>query len=488
MSDHFPVFSMLGMLLLMMAAAMGAPIAVSYALHDRMADSFAIGMGVTGIAGLVLWLGLRRHGTEMQPRHGLLLVALAWIVMPLFAAIPLLLAFDALGRPLSLVHAYFETVSGLTTSGGTVLSGLDTLPVSVNFWRTFLQWMGGMGLLILAVAVLPLLGVGGSQLFKVEAAGPLKDNKLTPRITQTAKGLWSVYAGMSVLCALVYWWAGMRPLDALMHMFTTVSLGGLSSYDTSLGHFQSLRVELVAMLFMLLASCNFALYFSAMRKGHLAGFWRDPELRATLGLMLASGLFVSLLLWVKHVYPLAQALRYGMFNTISVASTTGYATADYLHWPIFAPVLLLLLSGVASSAGSTGGGIKMVRLLILLKQAKRELQRLSHPRAVRPVTLGGKVVDNHVIFAVLAFIFMYGCTVLVLTMVLLLTDLDLVTAFTAVLASVNCMGPGLGEVGPHSNFSVLTDFQIAVCTLGMLLGRLEMLSFIALLMPGFWRK
>lgn len=488
MRDHFPVLSMLGMLLMMMAGAMAAPLAVSLHLGDRMADSYIAGMVLTAVAGGMLWLGLRRHGTEMQPRHGLLLVTLAWVVMPLFAAIPLLLAFHEMGRPLSFVHAYFETVSGLTTSGGTVISGLDSLPVSVNFWRTFLQWMGGMGLLVLAVAVLPLLGVGGSQLFKVEAAGPMKDNKLTPRMAQTAKGLWSVYAGMSLFCALGYWWAGMRPLDALMHMFTTVSLGGLSSYDTSLGHFKSLRVELVAVVFMLAASCNFALYFSALRRGSLAGFWRDPELRGTLLVMLGSGLFVSLLLWYKNIYSLAEALRYGMFNTISVASTTGYATADYLHWPVFAPVMLLLLSGVATSAGSTGGGIKMVRLLLLLKQAKRELQRLSHPRAIRPVTLGGKVVDNHVIFAVLAFIFMYGCTVLVLTMVLLLTDLDLVTAFSAVLASVNCMGPGLGEVGPHSNFAVLDDFQIAVCTLGMLLGRLEMLSFIALLMPGFWRK
>lgn len=479
---------MLGVLLLMMAAAMGAPLAVALYLHDDMAHCYLSGMAITSGAGLLLWLSLYRRGAELQPRHGLLLVALAWVIMPMFAAIPLLLAFAQLGQPLSWVHAYFETVSGLTTSGGTVLSGLERLPLSLNFWRTFMQWIGGMGLLILAVAVLPLLGVGGSQLFKVEAAGPLKDSKLTPRITETAKGLWSVYAGMSLLCALGYWWAGMQPLDALMHMFTTVSLGGLSNYDTSLGHFNSLRIELVAMFFMLLASCNFALYFSVLRKRSLHAFWRDPELRATLAVMLGSGLLVSLLLWFKNVYPLSQALRYGMFNTISVASTTGYATADYLHWPIFAGVLLVLLSGVATSAGSTGGGIKMVRLLILLKQAKRELQRLSHPRAVRPVTLGGKVVDNPVIFAILAFIFIYGCTVLVLTMLLLLSELDLTTAFTAVLASVNCMGPGLGSVGPHSNFAVLSDFQIAICTLGMLLGRLEMLSFIALLLPGFWRK
>ena len=247
-------------------------------------------------------------------------------------------------------------------------------------------------------------------------------------------------------------------------------------------------MELVAVVFMLAASCNFALYFSALRRGSLAGFWRDPELRGTLLVMLGSGLFVSLLLWYKNIYPLAEALRYGMFNTISVASTTGYATADYLHWPVFAPVMLLLLSGVATSAGSTGGGIKMVRMLILVKQARREMNRLVHPRAVQPVQLGGAAVDNRVIFSVLAFMLVYGGTVFGLSMVMLLTDLDPVTAFSVVLASVNCAGPGLGSVGPASNYAVLTDFQIWVCTLAMLLGRLEILSFMALLTPAFWRR
>ncbi len=488
MVDMFPVLRVLGILVMVFALAMGFPLGVSWFAQDGVWRVYPLAMGFTLCVGAALWWGMRRHARELQPRHGVMLVTLVWVLLPLFATLPLLLALHQIGRPLSFTHAYFEAVSGLTTTGATVLSGLDALPVSVNVWRTFLQWVGGMGILILAVAVLPLLGVGGSQLFRAEAAGPVKDAKLTPRMTETAKGLWGVYAVFSTSCALAYWLGGMEPLDAVMHMFTTVSLGGLSSHDASFAHFQSPLLEGIALVFMLVASCNFALYFVALRKGHWGGFWRDPELRATLTALLGGGLFVSLLLWIKDVYAPLDALRHGMFNVISIATTTGYATVDYLGWPVFAPVLMLLLSGVATSAGSTGCGIKMVRMLILVKQARREMTRLVHPRAVQPVRLGNAVVDNHVIFSVLAFMLVYGGTVIGLSMVLLLTDLDLVTAFSAVLASVNCMGPGLGHVGPTSNYAVLTDFQIWVCTLAMLLGRLEMLSFMALLTPAFWRR
>ena len=417
-----------------------------------------------------------------------LAIGAAAVLLPLFAALPLMLATHEIGRPMSFTHAYFEAVSGLTTTGSTVLTGLDALPVSMNVWRTFLQWLGGMGILILAVAVLPLLGVGGSQLFKAEAAGPVKDAKLTPRMTETAKGLWGVYALFSTACALAYWAGGMDPVNALMYMFSTVSLGGLSPHDASFGFYQSALLEAIAVGFMLVASCNFALYFVALRKGNWQGFWRDPELRATLFTLVGGGLLVSVLLWFKGVYAPLDALRYGMFNVVSIATTTGYATVDFLSWPVFAPVFMLLLSGVATSAGSTGCGIKMVRMLILLKQARREMNRLVHPRAVQPVLLGDAVVDNRVIFSVLAFMLVYGATIIGLSMVLLLTDLDPVTAFSAVIASVNCMGPGLGSVGPASNYAVLSDFQIWVCTLAMLLGRLEILSFMALLTPAFWRR
>ena len=488
MVDMFPVLRVLGILVMIFSLSMGLPLAVSLWTGDGVWHVYPLAMAGTLAAGAWLWWRLRLFRQELQPRHGVMLVSLVWMLLPLFSTVPLMLAAHHIGRPMSFTHAYFEAVSGLTTTGSTVLVGLDTLPVSVNVWRTFLQWMGGMGILILAVAVLPLLGVGGSQLFKAEAAGPLKDTKLTPRMTGTAKGLWGVYALFSTLCGVAYWAAGMAPLDALMHMFSTVSLGGLSSHDQSFGYFQSPLLEAICIVFMLVASCNFALYFVAIRKGHWHGFWHDPELRATLFTLVGGGLLVAVLLWVKGVYAPLDALRHGMFNLVSLASTTGYATVDYLAWPVFAPVFMLLLSGVATSAGSTGCGIKMVRMLILLKQARREMNRLVHPRAVQPVRLGDAVVDNRVIFSVLAFMLVYGATIFGLSMVLLLTDLDPVTAFSAVLASVNCAGPGLGAVGPSSNFAVLTDFQIWVCTLAMLLGRLELLSVMALLTPAFWRR
>lgn len=488
MTDVFPVLRVLGMLIMLFALAMGVPLAVSWQWQDGVWVVYPLSMAVTLLVGTSLVLGLRRYKRELQPRHGVMLVTLVWALLPLFAALPLMLACDAVGRPLSFTHAYFEAVSGLTTTGATVLSSLDTLPVSVNVWRTFMQWIGGMGILILAVAVLPLLGVGGAQLFKAEAAGPIKDTKLTPRMTETAKGLWGVYALFSVACALAYWAAGMEPLDALMHMFSTVSLGGLSSHDASFAYFQSPLLEGIALVFMLLASCNFALYFVAMRKGHWRSFWLDPEMRATFTTLLGGGVFVAALLWAKGVYAPLEALRHGLFHVVSVATTTGYATVDYLAWPVFAPVFMLMLSGVATSAGSTGGGIKMMRMLVLVKQARRELTRLVHPNAVQPVRLGGAVVENRMIFSVMAFMLVYGGTVIVLSMALMLTDLDPVTAFSAVLASVNCTGPGLGSIGPASNYTVLTDFQTWVCTLAMLLGRLEILSFMALLTPAFWRR
>ena len=488
MRDLFPVLRVLGVLLVFFALSMAVPLAASWLWDDGVWQAWPGAMGVTVVLGLLLWALMRHHKQELQPRHGVILVTLVWVCLPLSAALPMVLVFHQMGQSLSFTYAYFEAVSGLTTAGSSVLSNLDSLPVSLNIWRTFLQWIGGMGILILAVAIMPLLGVGGSQLFRAEAAGPVKDTKLTPRITGTAKGLWGVYAAFSLSCFVAFWLGGMTPLDALMHMFTTVSLGGLSSHDASFGYFQSPLLEAIAFFFMVAASCNFALYFVAMRKGHWRGFWQDPEMRATVGVLLAGGAFVALLLWIKGLYGPLDALRYGMFNTVSVASTTGFSTTNYLVWPIFAPVFMLILSGMATSAGSTGGGIKMIRMLILFSQARRELTRLVHPRAVQPVVLGGRVVDNRMIFAVMAFMLVYGGTIVLLSMVLLLTDLDPVTAFSAVVASVHCLGPGLGAVGPASTYATLSDFQIWVCTLGMLLGRLEILSFVALLTPAFWRR
>ena len=488
MSDTLPVLRLLCALLAMFAGALLVPLGASFYADDGLWECYVISILFTLLISAVLWFATRKYQRELLPRHGVMLVSMVWVVLPLFAAIPLLLVSYEINQPMSFTHAYFEAVSGLTTTGSTVMSNLDQLPLSLNMWRTFMQWIGGMGILILAVAVLPLLGVGASQLFKAEAAGPVKDTKLTPRMTESAKGLWGVYLLFSLFCALGYWWAGMTPEDAIMHMFTTVSLGGLSPHDASFGHFKSPLMESIAIVFMLLASCNFALYFIALKKGNWRGFWRDIEMRATMLTLIGGGLLVALLLWAKNVYEPLESLRMGLFHVISVATTTGYTTTDYLGWPVFAPVFMIMLSGVATGAGSTGGGIKMARMLILVKQARREMARIVHPNAVQPVKLGNAVVDNRMIFSVLAFMLMYGATVIVLSMVLLLTDLDPLTAFSSVLASVHCAGSAMGRLGPSSNYAVLTDFQLWVLTLGMLLGRLEILSFIALLTPTFWRR
>ncbi len=449
-------------------------------------------MLLTVLCGGLLHLLARVGGggrDDLQARDGILLVGLAWTVLPLFASLPLLLYFSGTNAPMTFTAAYFEAMSGLTTTGATVLIGLDALPGSINLWRCFLQWLGGMGILVLAVAILPMLGVGGSQVFRAEATGPMKDAKLTPRITETAKGLWSVYVGISLLCVVAYWLGGMSALDAWTHMFSTMSLGGLSSHDSSFGYFASPLLEWIAVCFMLLASCNFALYFVAFAKRSPARIWRDAEWRGTMAIMVGASLFVTALLLVKGVYQDgSEALRLATFNVVSIASTTGYSTTDYTQWPIFAPIFMIMLSGLATSAGSTGAGIKMARVVILVKQARREMTRIIHPRAVNPVTMGGAVMDSSTIFSVLAFMLVYGATVIGLTMLLLLTDMDFDTAFTAIVASVNNMGPGLNEVGPAGNFAGLTAFQLWICTLAMLLGRLEMLSFLVLFTRGFWRK
>ena len=485
------IFPVLGVIVMVFALTMLVPLGVSVWTHDGAEAAYPLAMLVTFAFGLLMRSAVWKVGRqlELQTRDGILLVGLVWTLLPLFASLPLLLYFSGTAAPMSFTDAYFEAISGLTTTGSTVLVGLDALPDSINLWRCFLQWLGGMGILVLAVAILPMLGVGGSQLFRAEATGPMKDAKLTPRITETAKGLWSVYCLLSLACVVAYWLAGMTPLDAWTHMFSTLSLGGLSSYDSSFGHFQSPALEWVAIVFMLIASCNFALYFVAITKRQPGRIWRDAEWRGSMGLLVGSGVFVAgLLLFKGTLSDPGEALRMALFNVISIGSTTGYSTVDYTLWPVFAPLYMIMLSGIATSAGSTGAGIKMARMVILVKQARREMRRIVHPRAVHPVTLGGHTVENSTIFSVLGFMLVYGGTIIGLTMVLLLTDMPFDTAFTAIVASVNNMGPGLNEVGPAGNFAGLTDFQTWICSAAMLLGRLEMLSFLVLFTPGFWRK
>jgi trk system potassium uptake protein TrkH len=479
------VVALVGRLIVLFALLMLVPLAFAVVGGDGGERAFVFGtLGTAGV-GLLMSLAGRRFRRELQPRDGFLLVAFTWALLPAFGAVPLLLAMPGL----SVTDAYFEAMSGFTATGATALQKLDALPLSINVWRCLLQLIGGLGIIVLAVAILPMLGVGGTQLFHAEVTGPIKDQKLTPRIAETARGLWTVYFVFAFGCFLAYRWAGMSWSDAFMHMCTTISLGGFSSHDLSFGHWNSPRIEAVAVLFMLLAGVNFALYFVAWRQRAPGVLWRDIELRAFAAVLIVSvAVIVSFLTLHDHHNSLEQTLRHTVFHVVSVATTTGYASYDYAQWPVFAPLLIILLGCFATSGGSTGGGIKMIRMLLLLKQARREMVRIVHPNVVNPVVLSGATVSARVMQSVIAYMMLYGATLVGLTMLLLFSGLDVLTAFTAVVACVNNIGPGLGDVGPAVNYSSLSDFQTWVCTFAMMLGRLELLSLLVLLTPEFWRR
>jgi trk system potassium uptake protein len=479
------VLALVGRMVVIFSLLMVVPLAFSIADHDQAERPFLIGTAITFAAGLMMSLATRRFRRELQPRDGFVLVGMTWLMLPVFGAVPLWLGVPGI----SVTDAYFEAMSAFTATGATVITGLDHLPVSINVWRCFMMLVGGLGIIVLAVAILPLLGVGGAQLFKAETAGPMKDQKLTPRIADTARAIWVTYGLLAIGCTLAYRWAGMSWLDAFLHMCTTVSLGGFSPYDASFGHFNSPLIEAVAIVFMMLSGINLVLYFAAWRRRSWRILLGNVEVRAFYLVILATVALISLYLTASGTYPIyTDALRHTAFHVVSIATTTGYATNDYAQWPMFAPLLMILLGCFATCAGSTGGGIKMIRLLLLLKQSKRELVRIVHPNVVNPVTIAGGLVSERVMQSVMAFMMMYGATLVSLTMVLLFSGLDVVTAFTAVLACVNNIGPGLGDVGPAVNYQSLTDFQTWVCSVAMLLGRLELLSVLVLLTPQFWRR
>jgi trk system potassium uptake protein TrkH len=485
MQSLLAVLPVLGGVLMLFSTAMLVPLAFAFFGRDAALYAYDGAILITLGAGLALFFGFRRFRRELQPRDGFLLVSLVWAVLPAFGTLPLLLHLPGL----SFTDAYFEAVSGLTTTGATVLTGLETLPTSINVWRCFMVLIGGMGILVLAVAILPLLGVGGAQLFKAETPGPMKDQKLTPRIAETARGLWTVYFAIALACMLAYRVAGMGWADAFMHMCSTMGLGGFAAYDASFAAFDSPAIEAVATVFMTIAGINFALYFVAWRRRSLINVWRDVEARMFVLTLAAAVVGIAAFLTAHEVYPsFFTSLRHAAFNVVSVATTTGFATVDYAQWPIFAPVLMLFLCCFATCAGSTGGGIKMIRALLLIKGARREFKRIVHPRAIVPVTFGNAAVDANVLQSVLAFMLVYGAVMVAATMLLLFSGLDVVTAFTAVVASINNTGPGLGQVGPAANYQGLNDFQTWVCTATMLLGRLELFSVLVLFTRSFWRK
>jgi trk system potassium uptake protein TrkH len=474
----------LGLLMMVFSSTMLPPIATGLIYEDGAVMPFVEAFTLILLAGFLLYLPVYKYKKELRLRDGFLVVVLFWTVLGLAGGLPIYLSgiYD-----ISVTDAIFESMSGITTTGATVIVGIDNLPHSLLFYRQELQWLGGMGIIVLAVAVLPMLGVGGMQLFRAETPGPVKDNKLTPRITETAKALWYIYLGLTISCCLAYWLAGMTFFDALSHSFSTVAIGGFSTHDASIGHFDSTAIQLIAIVFMLLSGVNFALHFTSLRNRSWQPYLRDAEFRTYILVLSVVSVIAIGYLQLTHTFDSThESMIEGLFQVVSIGTTTGFTTAEYYSWPGFLPVLLLYVSYIGGCSGSTGGGIKVIRILLLVKQGMRELRRLVHPNAQIAVKIGKKAMPEKVIEAVWGFFAAYFAISALMILLLMATGLDQETAFSAVAACLNNLGPGLGDVG--RNFESINEPAKWILCLAMLLGRLEIFTMLVLITPAFWRK
>jgi len=485
MRTYFPVLNALGMIVMIFGVLMSVPLIVSMSIDDGAARAYSPPILATIASGVVLWSLTRGVPRDLRPSDGFLLVALTWIVLPIFGAMPLYRFIP----DLSVTKAYFEAVSGLTATGATILYNIDDLPISINLWRTFMHWLGGMGVIVLVVAILPLLGIGGRQLFKAEVPTPMKESSLTPRIAETAKGLWMTYVMLTVACGFSLWWVGMPAWDAVIHSFTVAGLGGFSSKDASIGHYDSVPIEMVVIFFALLAGLNYATHYMALMRRTARPYLNDPEIPFYFFVLLASVLMLTVFLVQIDAHEgVAETLRYVSFHVVSISTSLGLVTYDYTMWPMFAQIWILFLGSFIACSGSTGGGIKMMRAIILYKQVYREIVRSLHPHAVYPVRLGHQRVSEGILHAVLGFSFLYMVSIVSLTLIMAASGADLITGFSAVVATLNNTGPGLGLVGPASNYAGMSDFQLWVLSFSMVLGRLEIFTLLVILTPVFWRR
>ena len=479
-----PIVHVLSKLAALYAVLLLVPTLVSYLYHDSAFNAFA-GTALATLAGsTAVWAATRKHDRELRPRDGFTLVFLLWLGFAAISALPFYLYFPNI----SYTDAFFEAVSGLTTTGATVMSSLDTLAPSLNFWRHMMNWLGGMGIIVLAVAILPMLGVGGTQLFKAEIPGIDKDSKMAPRISQTAKRLWLVYLSFTLLTCMGLKWAGMGWFDAVCHAMSAFALGGFSTHDASIAFFDSPAIEAVLIAATLLGAVNFASHFAMAREKSPKPYWRDEEARAMLTILAASIAATSVYMWQQGYYTPLEALRYVGFNFVSIGLANGFANADFATWPLLVTLWMFFLSNVLANTGSMGGGIKMARALVLAKFSLREVSLLLHPNAVRTVKLNRRSISDRTAMAVMAFIFVYFMTVVIFTLGLLASGMDFITALSATIACITNAGPGLGAVGPADNYGALSDLQKWMCAAVMLLGRLEIFTVFILFTPDYWKK
>ncbi|MGB0936570.1 MAG: TrkH family potassium uptake protein [Colwellia sp.] len=478
------IIRILGLLVALLSVTMIPPALVSLVYRDGGGVPFIGSFLWCLTIGLLAWYPFRYEKKELRAREGFLIVVLFWIVLASFSAIPLVLLEDP---NLSLTNAFFESFSGLTTTGATILKHIDELPHAVLYYRQQLQWLGGMGIIVLAVAVLPMLGIGGMQLYRAETPGPVKESKMTPRIAETAKHLWFIYLGLTILCAIAYWLAGMSGFDAICHSFSTIAIGGFSTHDASMGYFNSPIINFVCVFFLLIAGANFALHFAVVKSRSLKNYFYDPEFKIFIAIQLVLTLICFVVLIMHGVYEDADtAFNQALFQAVSISTTAGFATTSFADWPTLLPILLIFASFIGGCAGSTGGGMKVVRIVLLYLQGLRELNKLVHPRAVFTIKLGRKILPDRVVQAVWGFFSAYAAVFVICMLLLLAAGMDDITAFTAVAAAINNLGPGLGEVA--ANFADINDFSKWVLIVAMLFGRLEIFTLLILFTPSFWRS
>lgn len=461
------------------------PVLVSVIYQNNTLEPFIGTFLVTIISGLILWIPVKNSRRELRLRDGFIVVVAFWTVLGLFGALPLILSSTT---DISITDSIFESISGLTTTGATILTRIDELPESILYYRQQLQWLGGMGIIVLAIAIMPMLGIGGMQLYRAETPGPMKNSKLTPRLTETARALWYIYLALTIICGVSYWAAGMDVFDAIAHSFSTVAIGGFSTHDSNMAYFiDKPMIEIVAIIFMLLSGVNFALHFTAWQKRSLKVYFFDSEFKAYIGILGIVAIIAIAYLLYKQTFPnLKETILHGLFQVVSIGTTAGFTTQQYHLWPGFLPVMLLFISFIGGCAGSTGGGMKVIRFVLLLKQGKREIMRVIHPNAIFSIRVDNKSLQPRVIESVWGFFSAYVAIFSILLLVLMSTGLDQVTAFSAIAACMNNLGPGLNEVG--FNYASLNDPAKWILCFAMLLGRLEIFTLLVLLTPAFWRR
>ncbi len=483
--QFFAIQRIIGLLLVIFSITQLPPVIVSLIYNDGALNAFLVTFFVTIATGAALWLPVYKSRKELRLRDGFIVVVAFWTVLGLFGSLPLILSEHV---TISITDSIFESISGLTTTGATVITNIESLPKSILYYRQQLQWLGGMGIVVLAVAIMPMLGIGGMQLYRAETPGPMKDSKLTPRLTETAKALWYIYLTLTILCALGYWAAGMTVFDAIAHSFSTVSIGGFSTHDNSMAYFiDKPLIEVTAIIFMFISGINFALHFTSWRSRSIKAYLMDAEFKTYLSLMLiAIVIATSYLFYTNHFPTTNQTILNSVFQVVSIGTTTGFTTQEYHLWPGFLPIMLLFLSFVGGCAGSTGGGMKVIRFLLLFKQGKREIMRVIHPNAILTIKIGGKPLQTRVIESVWGFFSVYVAVFSIMLLALMALGLDQVTAFSAVAACLNNLGPGLNEVA--LNYASLDDSVKWILCFAMLLGRLEIFTLLVLLTPAFWRR